>query len=140
MIFLPSLKIEKIVKFLPNAPVLSIDSSIEILHVFQVTNFLRMSERSILAAYILWFFFGFFGIHRFYLGKICSFWSNDIIRDRPISGLIYLLTAGLCGIGVIEFWNLLFCRMANWSLPHPFYDWRLQQEMLPSSSSHFYLF
>ena len=37
-------------------------------------------------AYILWFFFGLLGIHRFYLG-------------RPLSGLIYLFTAGLFGIG-----------------------------------------
>jgi TM2 domain-containing membrane protein YozV len=39
-------------------------------------------------SYILWIFsfFGVAGLHRFYLG-------------RPISGLIYLFTAGLLGIG-----------------------------------------
>ena len=41
-------------------------------------------------AYLLWslWFFGFAGIHRFYLGK-------------PISGLIWFLTWGLFGIGQI---------------------------------------
>lgn len=40
------------------------------------------------ATYFLWFFFGFFSAHRFYLGKITS-------------GIIYLLTGQLFGIGWI---------------------------------------
>lgn len=43
-------------------------------------------ERSILIAYILWFFFGYLGVHRFYCG-------------RYISGTIWLFTGGLFGIG-----------------------------------------
>ncbi len=39
-----------------------------------------------LVAYVLWLFFGIFGIHRFYL-------------DRPASGLLYMFTLGLLGIG-----------------------------------------
>ncbi len=39
-------------------------------------------------AYLLWFFFGFFSAHRFYLGKVTS-------------GVIYLLTGQLLGIGWI---------------------------------------
>ncbi len=38
--------------------------------------------------WILLTFLGFFGIHRFYMGK----W---------ITGLLYLLTLGLCGLGVL---------------------------------------
>jgi len=45
-----------------------------------------MGDKDIGVAYCLWFFFGFFGVHRFYL-------------DRPISGLIYLFTFGIFGIG-----------------------------------------
>lgn len=45
-------------------------------------------KKSLLTAYFLLFCFGWFGIHRFYLGK----W---------FSGLIYLGTFGLLGIGVL---------------------------------------
>ncbi len=45
-------------------------------------------KRSIGVGYLLWLacFFGVFGIHRFYAG-------------RWISGLIWLFTGGLCGVG-----------------------------------------
>ncbi len=45
-----------------------------------------MTRRSLLIAYVLWFFFGLLGIHRFYLG-------------RWITGLIWLATGGLLGVG-----------------------------------------
>lgn len=45
-------------------------------------------------AWLLLAFLGVFGIHRMYMGK----W---------LSGIIYLLTLGLCGIGVIyDLWTL----------------------------------
>lgn len=47
-----------------------------------------MGERSVAVAYCLWFFLGVFGIHRFYL-------------DRNVSGIIYLFTLGIFGIGWI---------------------------------------
>ncbi len=44
--------------------------------------------------WILLTFLGFFGIHRFYMGK----W---------VTGLLWLLTGGLLGIGVVyDFWTL----------------------------------
>jgi TM2 domain-containing membrane protein YozV len=42
--------------------------------------------KSKFVAFLLWFFFGFFSVHRFYLGKIGS-------------GIFYLLTGQLFGIG-----------------------------------------
>lgn len=37
-------------------------------------------------AYLLWFFFGLLGIHKFYIGKVGM-------------GVVYLLTGGILGIG-----------------------------------------
>ena len=42
--------------------------------------------KSKLIAYLLWFFLGWAGIHRFYVGKV-------------VSGILYLLTLGFFGIG-----------------------------------------
>jgi TM2 domain-containing membrane protein YozV len=45
-------------------------------------------------AWVLLTFLGLFGVHRFYLGKV-------------FTGLIYLLTGGLFGIGYLyDFWTL----------------------------------
>lgn len=45
-----------------------------------------MREKSVGVAYILWFFFGILGIHRFYAGK-------------TVTGVIWLLTGGLFVVG-----------------------------------------
>jgi TM2 domain-containing membrane protein YozV len=54
-------------------------------------------EKQVVIGYALWlgFFFGVCGLHRFYSG-------------RWISGLIWLFTGGLCGIGQIV--DLFFVR------------------------------
>ena len=39
-------------------------------------------------AYLFWFFFGVFGVHHFYLGK-------------TVRGVVWLLTGGLLGIGLL---------------------------------------
>lgn len=46
------------------------------------------SEKGRLAAFLLCFFFGLIGVHRFYAGKIGT-------------GILYIFTLGLCGIGTI---------------------------------------
>lgn len=46
------------------------------------------------AAWVLLTFLGVFGLHRFYMGK-------------TLSGIVYLLTAGLAGLGLLyDFWTL----------------------------------
>ena len=56
-------------------------------------------------AYLLWFFFGWFGIHKFYLGK-------------PFMGVLYALTMGICGLGLLLdlFTIPTQVRSANWKL------------------------
>ena len=51
-------------------------------------------EKSYTLAWVLLTFLGYFGMHRFYLGKI-------------FTGILYLLTIGLFGIGYIyDYWTL----------------------------------
>lgn len=55
-----------------------------------------MSEKSKVAAALLCFFFGVFGVHRFYVGKLSS-------------GILYLVTAGLFGIGALVDFIVILC-------------------------------
>lgn len=72
-----------------------------IVDVFLIPGMARNADRRFVAgsldyslAWIFLTFLGIFGIHRFYIGK----WGT---------GILYLLTAGLLGIGVIyDFWTL----------------------------------
>jgi TM2 domain-containing membrane protein YozV len=53
-------------------------------------------KKSLFLAYGFLLFFGTWGLHRFYLGK-------------PFSGLFYLLTCGIFGLGVVyDFFALPF--------------------------------
>ena len=51
-------------------------------------NYLLNYPKSIATSYALLFFFGFLGAHRFY-------------TKRPGTGVLYLFTLGLFGIGVL---------------------------------------
>jgi TM2 domain-containing membrane protein YozV len=72
-----------------------------IIDLFLIPSMARHADRRYVAGpvdysltWILLTFLGVFGIHRFYLGK----WGT---------GLLYLVTAGLLGIGLIyDFWTL----------------------------------
>ena len=47
-----------------------------------------MEQRQIWVAYMLWFFLGYLGIHKFYL-------------HRTSAGIVYLFTAGVFGVGLL---------------------------------------
>jgi TM2 domain-containing membrane protein YozV len=54
----------------------------------------RAGKVNYTVAWVLLTFLGFFGIHRFYIGK----W---------LTGIVYLLTGGLLGVGYLyDFWTL----------------------------------
>lgn len=56
----------------------------------------QISEKSRLAAFLLCFFLGEFGIHRFYAGKVGT-------------GLLWLFTLGFLGIGAFIDWIIILC-------------------------------
>ena len=72
-----------------------------IIDFFLIPSMDREADRSYIqgevnysASWLLLFFFGVFGVHRMYMGK----W---------ISGIIYLFTFGLCGLGILfDLWTL----------------------------------
>ncbi len=72
-----------------------------LIDVFLIPSMDRQADRRFVAgqieyslAWILLTFLGFFGVHRLYMGK----W---------LTGILYLLTFGLCGIGYLyDFWTL----------------------------------
>ena len=55
-----------------------------------------MSQKSWLVDMLLCLFLGYLGVHRFYEGKV-------------ISGIIWLLTGGFCGIGYIIDFIIILC-------------------------------
>ncbi|MBS7791785.1 TM2 domain-containing protein [Roseococcus sp. SDR] len=62
-------------------------------------------KRSALVAYLIWFFLGYGGVHRMYLG----YWVSGLIMLAllAVSALFTLVLIGYAGIGLILVWWLV---------------------------------
>jgi TM2 domain-containing membrane protein YozV len=63
------------------------------------------NRKSVLIAYILWFFLGFFGIHRLYLGRVGSGVAMLILHG--VSWLTHFILIGFVGFGILGLWWLI---------------------------------
>ncbi|WP_421988480.1 TM2 domain-containing protein [Roseococcus sp.] len=63
------------------------------------------ASRSVVAAYLLWFFLGYGGVHRMYLGR----WVSGLLMLAlfGVSMLLTLILIGYVGLGVIVIWWLI---------------------------------
>jgi TM2 domain-containing membrane protein YozV len=63
------------------------------------------ASRSVVAAYLLWFFLGYGGVHRMYLGR----WVSGLIMlaSFGVSLLLTIILIGYLGLGVVIIWWLL---------------------------------
>ncbi|CAM3392887.1 TM2 domain-containing protein [Nosocomiicoccus ampullae] len=65
-----------------------------------IENYVSNERKSLIIGYVLWFFLGIFGVHRFYVGK-------------TITGLVMLILGLICGLlTLISFGTLSFLTMA----------------------------
>jgi TM2 domain-containing membrane protein YozV len=62
-------------------------------------------KRSALIAYILWFFLGLFGVHRFYLGRVGSGLAMLVLHG--LSWITVLILIGYLGFGILGLWWLI---------------------------------
>jgi TM2 domain-containing membrane protein YozV len=63
------------------------------------------ARKSIVVAYLLWFFLGTFGVHRFYLGRIGSGVAMAVIS--VLSWITVVVAIGFVGLALIGIWWLV---------------------------------
>lgn len=60
------------------------------------------NRKSALLAYVLWFFLGFFGVHRFYLGRIGS--GIGMLVLHALSWATVWILIGYVGFAILGLW------------------------------------
>ena len=63
------------------------------------------NKKSALLAYVLWFFLGFFGVHRMYLGRVGSGIAMLVLHG--LSWLTWWILIGWLGFGILGLWWLI---------------------------------
>ena len=63
------------------------------------------NKKSVIVAYLLWFFLGWFGIHRFYLGKWIS--GFILLALTLVAGATYWIFIGMVLMAVPGLWWLI---------------------------------
>lgn len=63
------------------------------------------NKKSIVVAYLLWFFLGMFGVHRFYLGRTGS--GLLLLLLTLVSGVLYIVIVGMILMGIPALWWLI---------------------------------
>ena len=63
------------------------------------------NKRSALLAYALWFFLGYFGLHRLYLGRVTS--GLVMLGLTVVSGALTAVFIGFVGLGLVALWWLI---------------------------------
>jgi TM2 domain-containing membrane protein YozV len=62
-------------------------------------------KKSTFIAYLLWFFLGLFGLHRFYLGRFMSGFLMLVLHG--LSWLTWYILIGFLGFGLLGLWWLI---------------------------------
>jgi TM2 domain-containing membrane protein YozV len=63
------------------------------------------NKKSVIVAYLLWFFLGMFGIHRLYLGRIAS--GLVLLLLTLVAGALYWIFIGMILMAVPGLWWLI---------------------------------
>lgn len=63
------------------------------------------NRKSVLIAYLLWFFLGLFGVHRFYLGRIGT--GVGMLVLHGISWVLAFVLIGYLGFAFLGLWWLI---------------------------------
>ena len=64
-----------------------------------------MSEKSVTVAYVLWFFFGYVGVHRMYCGHMAT--GLTMLGGALLGGLDFSLWLGHLSVLLVGIWWLL---------------------------------
>ena len=62
-------------------------------------------KKSALIAYLLWWFLGTLGVHRFYLGRVGS--GVAMLLLTVVSGVLTVILIGFVGLAVVGLWWLV---------------------------------